>query len=523
MHILGARGNRHPVGRNVSFKDPYLDKGSGSSHAKEDGDLTKSMSRNRVNSDSKIQTNKMKRKESDLVFKDIVKDAADIDEETGNMAEKTLQLVQDKGSVNLRMHFYLLVVFIFAVAGIFLMVLENETLISNNYHHNWETQLLKLLITTTTVIAELGLYKYYMIVSDSYKVQNSILLQDARMPWYVGFNYAVEAFVIGIHPLPYLDSSINVTGANETTITYPWDTILSVAMLSRVYLVYRMMKYFIGYHLRKAQIVGRFNSVNMSAGFAIKSFLHVNPYPFLLSSLLLNIFLVGYAVRLCEYNLPDSHHRNFLETIWFMFVTISTVGYGDVFVKSYCGRTAVVFGSVWGFVTTALMIGIIDQSLQMSFSQVRIVNLLAKENWKSKIKNQAALLIQRVWRLKRSESRTYSDIHKVYGTVFRWKKMRREYKIFLERSEAVIKFDPMVEHLLTEVQRLGDKINKVSYKIDKIQYTLERKKAEHDGQLSERSRTSTSESLIEGDGVFKLGELSTSTSGGQEVRRLKAE
>eukprot|EP00002_Diphylleia_rotans_P039227 TRINITY_DN9056_c0_g1_i1.p1 TRINITY_DN9056_c0_g1~~TRINITY_DN9056_c0_g1_i1.p1 ORF type:complete len:120 (+),score=19.07 TRINITY_DN9056_c0_g1_i1:98-457(+) len=111
----------------------------------------------------------------------------------------------------------------------------------------------------------------------------------------------------------------------------------------------------------------------------------------------------------------------------------------------------------------------------------------------------------------------------VYGTVFRWKKMRREYKIFLERSEAVIKFDPMVEHLLTEVQRLGDKINKVSYKIDKIQYTLERKKAEHDGQLSERSRTSTSESLIEGDGVFKLGELSTSTSGGQEVRRLKAE
>lgn len=40
------------------------------------------------------------------------------------MAEKTLQLVQDKGSVNLRMHFYLLVVFIFAVAGIFLMVLE---------------------------------------------------------------------------------------------------------------------------------------------------------------------------------------------------------------------------------------------------------------------------------------------------------------------------------------------------------------------------------------------------------------
>eukprot|EP00002_Diphylleia_rotans_P018466 TRINITY_DN3576_c0_g1_i5.p1 TRINITY_DN3576_c0_g1~~TRINITY_DN3576_c0_g1_i5.p1 ORF type:complete len:473 (+),score=55.91 TRINITY_DN3576_c0_g1_i5:69-1487(+) len=334
-----------------------------------------------------------------------------------------------------RLYGNLIYVTAFAGIGVILGVIENEVLYSNEGVWNWETTLLKIMITCTTILAEISLYFYYKTKGDAIRILQVGLVEETVIPGDILTQYLIEAVIIGVHPLPGLDSSVTFSGVTDGQVTYPWDSILGIAMISRVYLIYRMVKYLIGYHLKKAELIGKFNSVNITSSFAIKSVLHNKPFLILVTSLLINVFAFGYAVRLCERNVEDSPHEDYAETVWFMFVTIATIGYGDITAKTYCGRTVVIIGSVWGVVTTALLIGIVDQALKLSYSQMRVVNLLASDKWRSELRESAATVVQRIWRLRKMKHKPWHKKQRAITALYSWRKLRRKYQIFLDRCD----------------------------------------------------------------------------------------
>eukprot|EP00002_Diphylleia_rotans_P018464 TRINITY_DN3576_c0_g1_i1.p1 TRINITY_DN3576_c0_g1~~TRINITY_DN3576_c0_g1_i1.p1 ORF type:complete len:191 (+),score=23.85 TRINITY_DN3576_c0_g1_i1:250-822(+) len=155
-----------------------------------------------------------------------------------------------------------------------------------------------------------------------------------------------------------------------------------------------------------------------------------------------------------------------------MFVTIATIGYGDITAKTYCGRTVVIIGSVWGVVTTALLIGIVDQALKLSYSQMRVVNLLASDKWRSELRESAATVVQRIWRLRKMKHKPWHKKQRAITALYSWRKLRRKYQIFLDRCDNGSQSDPILETIHSETQILSDHVLNMNERIDQIENLL---------------------------------------------------
>ena len=66
----------------------------------------------------------------------------------------------------------------------------------------------------------------------------------------------------------------------------------------------------------------------------------------------------------------SGHNFNYFSTsIWNVVVTMTTVGYGDVFPKSYFGRLLGTFICLWGVLLVSLFVVTISEALEFSAPQ----------------------------------------------------------------------------------------------------------------------------------------------------------
>ena len=61
--------------------------------------------------------------------------------------------------------------------------------------------------------------------------------------------------------------------------------------------------------------------------------------------------------------LNESNLGNYLNDIWFTFITMTTVGYGDIFPVSVAGKIVTMISSFMGIAIVALPAGIITTGL----------------------------------------------------------------------------------------------------------------------------------------------------------------
>jgi len=75
-------------------------------------------------------------------------------------------------------------------------------------------------------------------------------------------------------------------------------------------------------------------------------------------------------LRIFERPLSEASNQNFnyiWTSVWNVIVTMSTVGYGDVYPKSYGGRILGTFICIWGVLLISLMVVTISSSLEFDF------------------------------------------------------------------------------------------------------------------------------------------------------------
>ena len=69
--------------------------------------------------------------------------------------------------------------------------------------------------------------------------------------------------------------------------------------------------------------------------------------------------------------------------IWFTIITMTTVGYGDIYPRSLTGRIIVVVLIIWGSVIVSLIIVVLTNSLTMVMSERRALTVLNRLDLKS--------------------------------------------------------------------------------------------------------------------------------------------
>jgi len=95
--------------------------------------------------------------------------------------------------------------------------------------------------------------------------------------------------------------------------------------------------------------------------FAIKCELKERPYTILFVSILISIFVFGFAMRAAEmpyqFTAESGQDWRYLwNAMWCTIITMTTVGYGDFYPSTHIGRTVGVVACMWGNFIVSIMV-----------------------------------------------------------------------------------------------------------------------------------------------------------------------
>ena len=140
--------------------------------------------------------------------------------------------------------------------------------------------------------------------------------------------------------------------------------------------------------------------------FLIKAELARRPYIAVFSSLFIAMILFGLGVRIFEVcyveknsNSSGIFFEGFVNTFWFIIVTMVTVGYGDGFPKTHIGRFMALWVGVVGTLLVSLMVVALSNSSALSNGEVRAFHKIDIKSLKTEAQNKAANFLYRIFQM----------------------------------------------------------------------------------------------------------------------------
>ena len=119
----------------------------------------------------------------------------------------------------------------------------------------------------------------------------------------------------------------------------------------------------------------------------------------LIYSLMITLLMFGYQIRLFEKQIQPNF-RHITTSVWYVLITMTTVGYGDVYAMSHCGRAIVIIAAFWGVFFVSLFVVSLTNLLSFDSSQAKSYNLLQRLLAKEELKVQATGMLAAAYRIK---------------------------------------------------------------------------------------------------------------------------
>ena len=145
--------------------------------------------------------------------------------------------------------------------------------------------------------------------------------------------------------------------------------ILTVLSLLKLFFFFRAFMYFSRFTNPRSQRICSMNGCKANTFFAIKSLVAEQPYTLMLIMFLISAFSCAYAMQVFERPLSVATGQNFdsyWNALWLIVVTMTTVGYGDLYPKSNGGRIIGIMICIWGIFITSYLTVTLTQFLSFS-------------------------------------------------------------------------------------------------------------------------------------------------------------
>jgi hypothetical protein len=176
--------------------------------------------------------------------------------------------------------------------------------------------------------------------------------------------------------------------------------------------LYHIVKYMREHHPmryhRMTEILKTVASVKLSSTFLLKSYFLKKPLPMLLALYIFNVFAGGYIVFALERNHGTCMQYN--DVVWMMGVTITNLGFGDFTPSSTVSRSMIALLSLLGIFQTALIVGVLSETLVIPPDEKRILASVEKQRADQIRRHAAAKLIQATWRQYRYNKNSMEDL-----------------------------------------------------------------------------------------------------------------
>ena len=244
-----------------------------------------------------------------------------------------------------------------------------------------------------------------------------------------------------------------------------------VVVITRLYLTLRLLHFLSSAYRSRFEIVNQydeFKSMNLkiTAKFTLKSHMHVHTGIVICAWAVATVLVGGFGMYVVERDASTLKYEKWMSdvtwshdlgnSLWFAFVTATTIGYGDYYPVTFKGRLMAMVIGIVGLFVLVVFKALLTNQLKPSKYETYIKEYLADAESRDHNGNAAATLIQRVWRYKRAV-RLYANIpvfHKS-NTVFAAVKSFRAVRYKLRHAETFegasdVVLDTRMEQLMAE-------------------------------------------------------------------------
>ena len=196
-----------------------------------------------------------------------------------------------------------------------------------------------------------------------------------------------------IFPWPCVEYVILIPQLQSSGVKYVPYFLSDLLMIFMFYRMYQVLRHYERYHeytdLDSKAVCRRFNTPG-GIMFAIKCELKFNQYKVITFLFVFSVSVLAYILRLWELpydqnllNNATSGSRNNLQdygsAIWLTVITMTTVGYGDIYPHTVGGQLTAIFIAIWGTFVISLLIMITSQVFDFTDAEQGAVLTIIKQ------------------------------------------------------------------------------------------------------------------------------------------------
>jgi len=213
-------------------------------------------------------------------------------------------------------------------------------------------------------------------------------IRDRGLVFQTIFNgtYAYKVFIQLIFPYPFFDRILlthetSLCGLNH--VPYFLSDILTVFMFLRIYglIVHQQQYHQLTDNFSKGICQTKFNFTPNKL-FIIKIELLENPAKMTAILAFYSILIFAFIVRVFELPYELNHEiaspslKSYNSSLWLVIITMTTVGYGDIYPITIWGKVTIVAVALWGIFIVSLMVLVVTQIFELKPNEEKAVNYI---------------------------------------------------------------------------------------------------------------------------------------------------
>ena len=382
---------------------------------------------------------------------------------------------------------------IFSLCLISLYVVEYEIYVSNNgkpkFSSNVFNHMLRLvMMMLSACVCVVQYYHYDMAL----KIEKILKLRDKRetikTSGFLKF-LVFECIVNSIICPPFVDVGFHLDQL-KGRIYITIDALCFFICLLRFYNVLKVPEQYSIWTTEQSTKICKQYKFSPNISFIVKAELARRPYVSVFGSLFTTMVLFGLGVRIFEVSYTptsgeyDDFYESFVNTFWFIVVTMVTVGYGDGYPKTHMGRFIVLWVGVVGTLLVSLMVVALTNSSTLTNGETRVFNKVEVLGLKTESQERASELIfnlfslfvlnKRVKYIEQDDQRQHEldeIIMKKFGLLSTSRSLERRFKqAFFRYKTSTSSPEDLILDL---VENNEDKFRDVYSKICKVSFIKE--------------------------------------------------
>ncbi len=153
---------------------------------------------------------------------------------------------------------------------------------------------------------------------------------------------------------------------------------------------------------------------NLSRLFAIKCIMNTHPFAFTAVAFLTSCLILAYMMKIIEgpvylVNIVSqselNDYRSLSNSMWYVFITMTTVGFGDYYPKTNFGRLIGIATAIIGTFFVSIFIVYLQRTLTLSEVERTAVDFQNRLMYKDFVKKQASYFFLNTYRYNKSKQK----------------------------------------------------------------------------------------------------------------------